>query len=125
MNGTIDRNRGYISPTEADNPCPYFKNRFFTWGEADKPAVCEMKSEIGVPCDYRLMQDDGTPICARYKYDITNQIIEDADPVDDLEPIPFVVNNPGAKVFFSKQCNDTHEKVWKVKDGILGWHHDV
>lgn len=93
LNGMLDRTRGLITPTEADNQCDYFKNRFFEHGRKnERRAVCDAKLTDHVQCDYRLLQEDGTPICARYVYWPHYEIVEDAPVVPDLDPIPYLEN---------------------------------
>lgn len=100
---TLNRNRGYLSPTEADRLCPFFKGRFFEWGAMDRVACCELDL-VGFPdvrCDYRWQKtdEDGnvldpTPICLRYDYR-PFEIIEDGQvPAQALVPIPYIENSP-------------------------------
>lgn len=120
MNQTLDRRRGYLSPSEANFLCPYFKERFFQWGAVDKVAVCELDND-SITCDYRDVQEDGTRICVRYDY-VPLEIVEDANPIDDLPSLPYLLANPIKRLWFSKQYVDTHQKVWAINGGELGWH---
>lgn len=92
LNGTLDRTRGFITPSESDYQCPYFRKRFFEHGPMkERRAVCEMKEGAGF-CDYRLLQEDGTPICARYQHGPQYEIIRDTGQNIDATyaPIPYI-----------------------------------
>ncbi|WP_422661652.1 hypothetical protein ACK8P5_26380 (plasmid) [Paenibacillus sp. EC2-1] len=90
INQTMDRRRDYKSPTESDRICPYFKERFFQWGDVDKVACCELADSNLAKCDYRHNLDDGTKICARYDYFPKFEIIEDGEADTGLDPIPYI-----------------------------------
>jgi hypothetical protein len=110
LNGSLDRTRGYTTPTEADNQCDYFKNRFFEHGlKNERRAVCELKPSEGIHCDYQLIQEDGTPICARYVYWPHFEIIKDAPVIPDLDPIPYRENT---KVEVQKKDADGNPLFW-------------
>jgi len=88
-------------------------------------------------CDYKLLQPDGTPICARYVHSPNYEIDADTDDNIDatFEPIPYVESTlapddngdmvPGVKQWLTNDYVDTHEKKFRIRDGVLGWFHDV
>lgn len=137
LNGTIDRTRGFFTPSESDYQCPFFRKRFFEHGPAkERRAVCEMKDGQGF-CDYKLLQEDGTPICARYVHSPNYEIDADTgEMIDDtFEPIPYIENTmvqdddgelvPSAQQWLTNDFVDTHEKRFRLQDSVLGWFHDV
>lgn len=69
-NHTLDRRRGYQTPTDADIRCPFFDDTFFKMGDAnivnDMVPVCKDK-DGSVSCDYKHSLVDGQLyLCHRY-----------------------------------------------------------
>lgn len=69
-NHTLDRRRGYRSPTDADIRCPFFDDRFFKLGDADvvddMVPVCN-DNDNTVTCDYKKTLVNGElSLCHRY-----------------------------------------------------------
>lgn len=137
LNGSTDRTRGHVTPSESDAKCPFFKERFFEWGAShERRACCEMKEGAAV-CDYQLIQNDGTPICARYAYGPDYEVVLKPGAIidDTFEPIPFIkaMTKKDAdgnvrqthKQWISTQYIDTHEKKFRIRNGELGWFHNV
>lgn len=78
---SLDRQKGYLTPTESDYKCPHFQDRFIGWGAInEKRAICE-KDDAGTTCDYRHLTRDGTPLCLRYWYGPKFEIVDELDPV--------------------------------------------
>ncbi len=131
--GTLNRDRGYFTPSESEILCPYFKRRFFEWGvSAERRAVCELQ-QSGVICDYRHITADETPICLRYEhgpdhYDIIPDV---TDPPTDLKPIPYLEATKDAEneytkdQWFTTKFVDTHEKTFRLRDGKMEWFYNV
>lgn len=135
---TTNRQRGYRTPTPADSKCDHFEERFIGWGARnDRTAICEHPDPHHMPCDYLHVTQDGTPLCLRYWYGPGYEVQESEPPSKELKPVPYIEdsmqddpNHPGDKIpthpqFFSKQYEDTHEKIFGIVDGKLGWHSNI
>jgi hypothetical protein len=92
--GTLNRQRGYMTPTESDFQCPHFMERFIGMGALnERRGICELDT-ANISCDYRHVTSDGTPLCLRYwygpKYEIT----------DEVEPKYVQKKNQGGDLLF-------------------------
>lgn len=67
---TLDRRRGYTTPTDADVRCPFFDDTFFKMGDApivnDMVPVCKDKANT-VACDYKETLIEGQ-LCLCHRY---------------------------------------------------------
>lgn len=87
---TLDRRRGYTTPTDADVRCPFFDDTFFKMGDAsivnDMVPVCRDPKNT-VACDYKDMLIDGQLcLCNRYwKEDINSFVPATGDVLKEKE----------------------------------------
>lgn len=78
---SLNRQKGFLTPTESDTKCPHFMDRFIGWGTLnEKRGICE-KDDDNVTCSYRYVTTDGTPMCLRYWYGPKYELVEDVEEV--------------------------------------------
>lgn len=68
INHTLDRDKAWATPTDPDDKCPYFHQRFIGHGVMnERRAICG-SDDPNIACDYQHTLEDGTPFCLRYWY---------------------------------------------------------
>ena len=107
INGSLNRQREFRTPTETENKCEHFYERFIGWGTwNERRAICDAQDTSSLICDYRHVTKDGTPICLRYWYGPQYEIVDEIE-----EPYVQKQDDRGNLLYYDEDFNETTKKT--------------